>query len=738
MKQLFTAALFVLFGISVFKAQNALPYPYSIKTDTARELDISKNYIQVLMDEKCPTSIDQLRQEKAMQAFQPLTQELLKKLSKKRCFWFLYRIQNATSTTVDYSRTNGSDRSDFYVFRGDKLLGHYVIGHLVPTAKKSGFKLANAFSLTLSPGEVVTIYQKTYNIFPIDFPNSFKIGLLHTAKLREEVLKQYEDYIPKSAYFIHFFLGMLGLAFLLNLLLFFQTRDKASLWFALFLLFSITSNAFADGDFSFTINAIRRFLGFFSFVAFPFFLLFLSSYFQIQKTSPRWSKGLSFFILLSFCYAIVKSVFQNSAIAITFGWFDAVVIAMILITTLICISKPSEQRSIFVKALSPFLILLVLLACLVPLIILKLIPNLFPALGYLDYIIYSCIIWAAIVFSAYLYNRYARQEKIILAEQLEKERLILEQERARIVLIEQQKLDLEQQVLKRTAELAQSLQTLQSTQAQLIQSEKLASLGELTAGIAHEIQNPLNFVNNFAEVSAEMLGEMKEEINAGNTAEVIAIADDLEQNLIKINHHGQRASSIVKGMLEHSRASTGVKEPTDLNALADEYLRLAYHGLRAKDSNFNAKLETRFDPDLPLVSVIPQDIGRVLLNLINNAFYAVHQRNTDVETLHTVQTLHATSLPYQPTVTVSTQKTGNQIIISVQDNGNGIPDNIKDKIFQPFFTNKPTGQGTGLGLSLSHDIVVKGHGGSLTFTSNENEGTTFILNIPFTTNLSQG
>ncbi len=278
-------------------------------------------------------------------------------------------------------------------------------------------------------------------------------------------------------------------------------------------------------------------------------------------------------------------------------------------------------------------------------------------------------------------------------------------------------------------EIQSTLSQLRSTQAQLIQSEKLASLGELTAGIAHEIQNPLNFVNNFAEVSAEMLDEMEEELEKGDTTEAIAIATDLKTNLEKINHHGKRASSIVKGMLEHSRVSTGVKEPTDLNALADEFLRLAYHGLRAKDSSFNATVETHFDPDLPLVSVIPQDIGRVLLNLINNAFYAVAERSRS--TVHqrdtTVETLHATSLPYQPTVTISTQKINNQIVIKVTDNGNGIPESIRDKIFQPFFTTKPTGQGTGLGLSLAYDIVTKGHGGTLEVESKAGEGSEFII-----------
>jgi signal transduction histidine kinase len=271
-----------------------------------------------------------------------------------------------------------------------------------------------------------------------------------------------------------------------------------------------------------------------------------------------------------------------------------------------------------------------------------------------------------------------------------------------------------------------ALSQLRATQAQLIQSEKLASLGELTAGIAHEIQNPLNFVNNFAEISVDLAKEINEEIDKDPIDKefVKELMGDLTQNQQKINHHGQRASAIVKGMLEHSRSRDVIhRVSTDLNALADEYLRLSYHGLRAKDSSFNATMETHFDPELPKIEVIPQDIGRVLLNLINNAFYAVNQRNNAVETLH------ATSLPYQPTVTVSTKKLAAAIEISVKDNGNGIPEAIKDKIFQPFFTTKPTGQGTGLGLSLAYDIVTKGHGGTLNFESKAGVGTTFVLNL---------
>ncbi len=287
---------------------------------------------------------------------------------------------------------------------------------------------------------------------------------------------------------------------------------------------------------------------------------------------------------------------------------------------------------------------------------------------------------------------------------------------------------LEHKVTERTHDLKKSLDDLHATQSQLIHAEKMASLGELTAGIAHEIQNPLNFVNNFSEVSKELIGEMNDELAAGNWQSAKEISTDIEQNLEKINHHGKRADAIVKGMLQHSRTNSGQKELTDINALADEYLRLSYHGLRAKDKSFNASFETHFDPKLPKVEVVPQDIGRVLLNLINNAFYACTERQKNLTGLSNLSGLND---EYKPTVAITTTPLdgGRGVIISVKDNGPGIPEEIKNKIFQPFFTTKPTGQGTGLGLSLSYDIV-KAHGGELNVDSKENEGTIFTLTLP--------
>ncbi len=295
--------------------------------------------------------------------------------------------------------------------------------------------------------------------------------------------------------------------------------------------------------------------------------------------------------------------------------------------------------------------------------------------------------------------------------------------------LKQQKL-LEEEVARQTVELRTSLENLKSTQSQLIQAEKMASLGELTAGIAHEIQNPLNFVNNFSEVNKELLGEMKDEMDKGNMDAAKTIASDVIANEEKIIHHGKRADSIVKGMLQHSRSSSGQKEPTDINGLADEYLRLAYHGLRAKDKSFNATMKTDFDESLEKINVIPQDIGRVILNLITNAFYVVNEKKT-LRQAFTNQVRDGQGDSYEPTVSVSTKKVNGKVEIKVADNGGGIPQKILDKIFQPFFTTKPTGQGTGLGLSLSYDIV-KAHGGEINVETKQNEGTTFTINLPAT------
>ena len=297
-------------------------------------------------------------------------------------------------------------------------------------------------------------------------------------------------------------------------------------------------------------------------------------------------------------------------------------------------------------------------------------------------------------------------------EKEQKERVIHENE-----MLEQLVRERTDEILQQKNQLEETLEELKQTQNQLIQQEKLASLGELTAGIAHEIQNPLNFVNNFSEVSTELLDELKEELNRlpEHTAEIL---DDLTQNLLKITHHGKRASGIVRNMLEHSRTSTGEMQQVDINALAEEYIKLSFHGLRAKDKSFNSDFKIVTDESVPPVSAIPQDLGRVILNLCNNAFYAVSKRNAGPD--------------FKPLVTITTQNVPEEkaVKIMVSDNGGGIPEGLENKIFQPFFTTKPTGQGTGLGLSLSYDIITKGHSGDLRVESRTDEGTRFILSLP--------
>ena len=340
----------------------------------------------------------------------------------------------------------------------------------------------------------------------------------------------------------------------------------------------------------------------------------------------------------------------------------------------------------------------------------------------------------AIVFSlAWMIAMLIRSNKQNKALKKERQKTLAEEERNKFISAQKEKLELiveerTAEITKQKDELMHAFTELKNTQTQLIHAEKMASLGELTAGIAHEIQNPLNFVNNFSEVNTELLEELDKEVAEGNLDEIKALAKDIKENEEKITHHGKRADAIVKGMLQHSRSSSGVKEPTDINKLCDEYLRLAYHGLRAKDKSFNATMKTDFDKSIGAINIIPQDIGRVVLNLLTNAFYDVSSyANSSNEAL---VKMAASEDQYKPTVSLSTKKTKDGITISVKDNGNGIPEKVKEKIFQPFFTTKPTGQGTGLGLSMSYDIVTKGHGGKLKVESKEGKGTTFTISLP--------
>ena len=438
----------------------------------------------------------------------------------------------------------------------------------------------------------------------------------------------------------------------------------------------------------------------------------LSKFLDLPQRLPRWSQLLNYIWVPAAVLFVLGVVFKLRSPLMNEGYWLLVLLAVLAVLVAVRDYRPAQT---LLFAMAPFMVYEILE------IVLENTAGLMPERydGFMDNTQGFVIIWLI------TFIFIARSQK----KALEKGRLLREEEEEAKRLIEAQNVELERLVMERTAALTQqadelrsTLAELKATQAQLVQSEKMASLGELTAGIAHEIQNPLNFVNNFADVSVEMLGELREEQarpqrDPGLEADLL---NDINQNLQKIHYHGQRAASIVKGMLEHSRASTGERQPTDINHLTEEYLRLAYQGLRAKDKTFNATLTTDFAPALPSVEAVGADLGRVLLNLFSNAFYAVrqHQRQRPNETT------------YVPTVTVSTRQVEDMVEIRIRDNGLGIPEAVRNKIFQPFFTTKPAGEGTGLGLSLSYDIVTKGHGGTLTVESQEGQGAEFIIILP--------
>ncbi|MVM35635.1 histidine kinase [Spirosoma sp. HMF4905] len=444
-------------------------------------------------------------------------------------------------------------------------------------------------------------------------------------------------------------------------------------------------------------------------IAGVFYLLGIYAYFKLPKRTPFY---IALILILASLPTTIFAPYQRFG-RIVFLWIEYLLPYIlpffeILRVDLLAIRQGKPGARLFTTAHSILLISWILLAfseysAVSPFLIAN--GNYLFVLSFLGLAVTITLLLAEDRLAT---NKLLRRQLVDL-EALSQKTLAQEQEKQLLLATQNERL--EQQVEQRTAE-------LKASQAQLIQKEKLASLGELTAGIAHEIQNPLNFVNNFSEVSSELVDELTQEAQAGHTEDVLAIAGDLRQNLHKIHHHGGRASAIVKGMLEHSRTDSGEKRPTGLNALADEYLKIAYQGLRAKDKSFECALLTEYEADLGEVNVVPQEIGRVLLNLYNNAFYAVRERQKQRDS------------SYRPTVTVLTAKTKEGIQIRVADNGRGIPETLQSKVFQPFFTTKPTGEGTGLGLSLSYDIVTKGHGGTLRVESQAGEGSTFVIELP--------
>jgi signal transduction histidine kinase len=565
-----------------------------------------------------------------------------------------------------------------------------------------------------------------------------KIGLLFvfticsfTAVAQNELPSENGNYHSSLELQEMFLEGILLIAFFINLIFYRTIKDKTHLYFALFLLFlAISRSGTTLGSFlHWQYPDIWKYL-FYLILSWAFTIFFLikfvSQFFGLKDTFPLWHKVLLVFGLLfggmTFLFQFISNGFPSTpGSVISLVW--SAMLSVICINILIIFFKYFPKHKTYAKLIifggTPLMLVWGLYALIMQYVIYSTYTNAdFLKLPWWFFAERSIeivsIAWFVLFFLWTLILRFENLRKENTQRSIDYERLEKQKEIERSQLVERLNIELEQTVDERTAELKQSLYELKTTQKQLIQSEKMASLGELTAGIAHEIQNPLNFVNNFSEVNKELLIEMNAEIEKGNTEEVKAIAKDIFDNEEKINHHGKRADAIVKGMLQHSRASSGKKEPTDINALADEYLRLSYHGLRAKDKDFNADFKTDFDGSIGSIEVVPQDIGRVLLNLYTNAFYSVAEKKK----------FQADG--YEPTVSVFTKKENGKVFIKVKDNGMGIPQKVLDKIFQPFYTTKPTGQGTGLGLSLSYDIL-KAHGGDIKVETKEGEFAEFVI-----------
>jgi two-component system NtrC family sensor kinase len=719
-------------------SQNTFPPAYQIKSDTVQSYKVTDSFILVLFDKNGKVTINDMLTPGIKNNF--INLDSSNKAAPVGTYWFQYRLNNVMTHEARISLMSVSANDDYYIISATAKPVHFASGYLTDPQKKDGMKWGNFIPITINPGDSITVYQRAYNTVK-KLPDTSFVSMVPTdTAIKENYIDAQDE--GKSSYEMvnlveAFMIGLLLLSTFFNLFFYSVVKEKEYLYFALFAFF-LGINRLSNildiylGHFHPHLALYIKYLGI-AWLFITFFLLqFVRQFFHVKEKYRKWDRFLSIVGIIFIINYVLEFVIYTFSIKFhLFFYVDFymgffLIPIFILITFLLFIRSKNKAFYFFIIAAVPFMLLEIIVFPANPELdvgLSKILP-----VGVLNFITWLgsmyrplemfCVLWLILFFSWTLFIRYNQLRKENAQKDLDKERLAKEKEIERGELIEQQKTELEKTVEERTAELKHSLQELKSTQSQLIQSEKMASLGELTAGIAHEIQNPLNFVNNFSEINTELIGELQDEADKGNIDEVKMIANDIKENSEKINHHGKRAGDIVKGMLQHSRSGTGAKERTDINALADEYLRLSYHGLRAKDKEFNAEIKTDFDKSIGLINIIPQDIGRVLLTLYNNAFYAVNEKKKNADG------------SYQPLVTVRTSMNppsgGTGAVITVNDNGNGIPQKIVDKIFQPFFTTKPTGQGTGLGLSLSYDII-KAHGGEIRVETKEGEGTTFKI-----------
>jgi len=722
---------------SLFKtlAQTNILPPYKITADTAIDQIIDNVYWQMAEDLNGKWTIDSVHDPSIAKQFQNYSEEKGIEIAS-HIYWLRYSLYNAMTKEARICLYASSDKSDIFISKDDRHWIDFSTGRFVPWSKKAGWKRKNAVPFKILPGEKWMIYEKCYRSFVYGNPENKIVKIGFSENLSQVDLSEYglNDYLS-LLYLVLF--GIILLASILNSSFFYIVREREFLYYSMYLI-SYGAFRFIEWSGGIFIKPIREapllswYLERSLWIAmFYFHIQFIRFFLKTFLNYPRWDKFLQWLNI----FQVMSTILVLSIELLHSGkwlWYEGFIGMstlsltgiMTLITFLIFLGGKNRLFKLLIIAAMP---LYFTWAVFFPISNfyglsnemsgLK-VPNLIVWIGNaLPLIEIITFFWYITIFSLVLFIRFNTLRKENAQQALDRERLIRERQIERSQLIEHQKNQLEIQVTERTSELKRSLEELKSTQSQLIQSEKMASLGELTAGIAHEIQNPLNFVNNFSEVNIELINEMKEEIKKVNLEEITSIANNIGENEEKICHHGKRADAIVKGMLQHSRTSIGQRESTDINALADEYLRLSYYGLRAKDKSFNVTMQTDFDPTIERINIIPQDIGRVLLNLYSNAFYTISEKKRQLPT------------GYEPTLSVSTKNIDGKVEIRVKDNGNGIPPKVLDKVFQPFFTTKPAGQGTGLGLSLTYDIV-KAHGGKIKLETKEGEGAEFVIQIP--------
>jgi len=734
MKKIYLPIIIFFALANISKAQDNLPPVYEITADTALHLVIPDKYWQSLEDPSGSLTIGQVSSAQYSSKFHYNTTRTKEINYDINTYWTRYRLKNTLNHPVKVAIPANVTYAWLYIPKTNSQWLVQTNGDFVPWSKLDGLKRAQSFLFILNTGQELDLYEKDVIDFNARKPKVFELSIgFGDAVIKSSYVDKLSDYKNDEIYSVA--VGFLLLAAVINLLFYRIVREKVYLFFSLYVL-AHGVFFFVRGTHCSILSEYPRFVYYLdalSVIVLFYTMMHFIRYFLLTKVhTPKWDK---FLIILSI--AIIAPLlwqsfgtgllnYKNYTINVLISNLFIYAYDPVALATLIYFiprQKGAERIGIF-AVLPPF----AWLAIGYGFNRISVLLHFFYDVPYSSFYLWLrgqggiidlvCFLWLVVGFSLILFQRFRKMQQSLIQAELDKERLAKEQEMERSQLIEKQNAELEIKVTNRTAELKQSLDDLKTTQHQLIQSEKMASLGELTAGIAHEIQNPLNFVNNFSEVNIELITEMQTELESGTKEEVIDILEDIKQNLEKISHHGKRADGIVKGMLQHSRASSNTKEPTDINVLADEYLRLAYHGLRAKDKSFNAEMIVELEEKLPIVNVVPQDIGRVLLNLFTNAFYAIHQKQKKA------------GAAYKPTVEVRTCAEKGSIVIKVKDNGDGIAENIKDKIMQPFFTTKPTGEGTGLGLSMSYDIIVREHGGSITVDTKEGEFSEFTVSLP--------